>query len=33
MAPGLSCGAHDPEVAERCDQVLDLSLASEAVSG
>jgi putative ABC transport system ATP-binding protein len=29
----LVLATHDPEVAERCDQVLDLALASEAVSG
>lgn len=29
----LVLSTHDPEVAERCDQVLDLSLASKAVSG
>jgi putative ABC transport system ATP-binding protein len=28
----LVLATHDPEVAERCDQVLDLSLASEAAS-
>jgi len=28
----LVLATHDPEVAERCDQVLDLSLASESVS-
>lgn len=28
----LVLATHDPEVAERCDQVLDLSLAGEAVS-
>jgi putative ABC transport system ATP-binding protein len=28
----LVLATHDPEVAERCDQVLDLSLTSEGVS-